>query len=121
MSISLDDSILISVKKMLGFDADYNAFDADIVMAINSALMVVSQIGVGPANGFVIADGSETWSDLLGENDVLLSAITTYIYLKVKQVFDPPANSFVVTSYENQIKELEWRLNIRAEEGKTDE
>lgn len=121
MSVDVHESILNSIKKMLGFDADYDAFDIDIIISINSALMVASQIGVGPSSGYTITGPDETWADFLGENTVLLSAVQSYIYLKVKQMFDPPSNSFVVSSIENQLKELEWRLNVRAEGGKPSE
>jgi hypothetical protein len=104
------ESILTSIKKLLGPSAEYEHFDPDIIMHINSALMVLTQIGVGPAEGFVIEDETSLWTDFLpdGKN---LEAVKTYIYLKVKIVFDPPLNAAVLESYKQQIKEYESRLN----------
>jgi hypothetical protein len=114
----VSESILNTVKKALGLAADYDAFDQELIVHINSALMTASQIGVGPASGYSITGAGETWEDFLGDKVNLLSAVQTYIYMKVRLVFDPPANSFVVNSFESQIKELEWRLDVRVEEGK---
>lgn len=114
--VEMHDSILVTIKKMLGYDEDYNAFDTDIIIFINSAMMAASQFGVGPPEGYRITGDTETWSDYLGENELLLEAIKSYIYFSVKLAHDPPSNSFVVTSFERQMKEAEWRLNVRAEE-----
>lgn len=104
------ESILTSIKKLLGPSAEYEYFDPDIIMHINSALMVLTQIGVGPAEGFVIEDETSLWTDFLpdGKN---LEAVKTYIYLKVKIVFDPPLNAAVLESYKQTITEYESRLN----------
>lgn len=104
------ESILTSIKKLLGPSAEYEHFDPDIIMHINSALMVLTQIGVGPAEGFVIEDETSLWTDFLpdGKN---LEAVKTYIYLKVKIVFDPPLNAAVLESYKQMIIEYESRLN----------
>lgn len=104
------ESILTSIKKLLGPSAEYEHFDPDIIMHINSALMVLTQIGVGPAEGFVIEDETSLWTDFLpdGKN---LEAVKTYIYLKVKIVFDPPLNAAVLESYKQMITEYESRLN----------
>jgi hypothetical protein len=104
------ESILTSIKKLLGPSAEYEHFDPDIIMHINSALMVLTQIGVGPADGFVIEDETSLWTDFLpdGKN---LEAVKTYVYLKVKIIFDPPLNASVLESYKQQIKEYESRLN----------
>lgn len=104
------ESILTSIKKLLGPSAEYEQFDPDIIMHINSALMVLTQIGVGPAEGFVIEDETSLWTDFLpdGKN---LEAVKTYIYLKVKIVFDPPLNAAVLESYKQMIIEYESRLN----------
>lgn len=108
------ESILTSIKKLLGPSAEYEHFDPDIIMHINSALMVLTQIGVGPAEGFVIEDETSLWTDFLpsGKN---LEAVKTYIYLKVKIVFDPPLNAAVLESYKQQIVEYESRLNSIAD------
>lgn len=108
--------ILFTIKKMLGLDPDYKAYDTDIIIYINSALMTLSQLGVGPQYGYQITGDTDTWEDFLGEDETKLSAVKTYIYLKTRLTFDPPANSFVVSAIENQLKELEWRLNVRTEE-----
>lgn len=109
------DSILNTVKKMLGLSADYDAFDTDVIMCINSALMVANQLGLGPEDGFAITGPDETWEDFLGENKRMLEAFQQYVYMRVKLTFDPPANSFVVSSLEKQVDELTWRLNVQAE------
>lgn len=108
------DSILTSVKKMLGIEADYTHFDQDIVMHINSVFMILRQLGVGPAGGFVIEDATATWTDFLGDSTDAI-AVKTYVYQKVKMVFDPPVSSAAATATTESIKELEWRLNAAAE------
>lgn len=107
------ESILISIKKMLGIDEEYTHFDADIIMHINSVLMILTQLGVGPAEGFVIEDDTSTWVDFIPEaNAAQLHAVKSYIYLKVRLIFDPPLSSAVVESMNRQISEFEWRLNV---------
>lgn len=108
------ESILTSIKKMLGIPEEYAHFDTDIIMFINDAFMSLRQIGVGPASGFSISSDEQTWRDFIGESTEY-EAIKTYIYLKVKMVFDPPANSFVLAAMERQAQEREWRLNTQAE------
>lgn len=115
------DSILTSIKKLLGLDEDYIHFDGDIIMHINSALFRLRTLGVGiieegedlSPTPFKITDKTQVWSDLLEEREDLES-IKTYIYLKVRLIFDPPQTSFVIESYNNQIKELEWLINEQA-------
>lgn len=114
----MDESILRDIKKMLGLDVDYNPYDTDVIVLINSALMVLCQLGVGPKAGFVVKDYSSKWSDFL-VNEVKLEAAKQYIYLKVRMTFDPPSSSAVLSSYEKQIQELEWRLNVQAESVET--
>ena len=97
----MNDSILITIKKMLGLSMDYTPFDADIIVHINSAIMTLTQMGVGPKYGFEVVDNDETWGDFL-TNGVKLSAAKTYIYLQVKMLFDPPTNSFVMDSMKKQ-------------------
>ena len=109
-----DDSIVITIKKMLGVDLDYDVFNTDIIVLINSAFMTLTQLGVGPKEGFVVTDYNTRWSDFL-TNKVKLEAAKQYIYLKVKSTFDPPSSSAVMNAYEKQIQELEWRLNVQAE------
>lgn len=106
-----EQSILISVKHALGLADDYNYFDPDIIMHINSVLMILNQLGIGPAEGFTVTSDNQTWEELTSDIS-LLSAIKTYVYLRVRLLFDPPSSSFVLSSMENQIKEFEWRLNV---------
>ena len=105
------DSILTSIKKLLGITEEYEHFDPDIIMHINSAFMILNQLGVGPEEGFSIKDKSSTWNEFLsgGAN---LEAVKTYVYLKVKLMFDPPLSSTVIEAIKSQISELEWRLNV---------
>ena len=107
------ESILTSIKKMLGIDEEYTHFDADIIMHINSVLMILTQLGVGPEDGFVIEDDTSTWADFIPEaNAAQLHGVKTYIYMKVKLIFDPPLSSAVIESMNRQIAEFEWRLNV---------
>lgn len=110
------ESILTSIKKLLGIPKDYTQFDDDIIMHINSVLLNLTQLGVGPEKGFSIEDDSAEWTDFVDiENNAQLHAIKTYIYLKVKLLFDPPLSSSVTDAMNNQIAELEWRLNAAVE------
>lgn len=109
------DSILTSIKKLLGIDENYEHFDQDIIMHINSVFMVLQQLGVG-ADSYSIEDKTATWSDYLGESGIAnYQAVKTYIYLKVRLVFDPPTSSYVVEAINNQIKELEWRFTVQTD------
>lgn len=110
----MEKSILLSIKKLLGIAEDYDHFDSDIIMHINSVLMILTQLGVGPAEGFSITGDSATWSDFLSEEGKL-EAVKTYIYLKVRLAFDPPQHSAHIASIEKQAAEYEWRLNAVAE------
>lgn len=112
----VEESILTSIKKLLGIGQSDTNFDTDIIIHINSALMALSQLGVGKVGGFYITSDKELWKDFL-ESRIDLEAVKTYVYLKVRQVFDPPQNSFLVESIKNQITELEFRINIQAEGG----
>lgn len=110
------DSILLSIKKLLGIDTVCDHFDTDVILHINSALMVLNQLGVGPPNGFVVTSNAETWSDFLGTNQTI-EAVKTYIYLKVKLAFDPPQSSAAIESFNKMIAEYEWRLNVAVDPG----
>lgn len=110
------DSILDSVKKNLGLDPAYTAFDADVIMHINSIFSVLNQLGVGPAEGFAITDDTAVWGDFL-DVDVKLNHVRTYMYLRVRLLFDPPTTSYLISATENQIRELEWRISTYREEG----
>ena len=110
----MTDSILNSTKKVLGIAEDYTEFDLDIVLHINSVFSTLRQLGIGPAEGFMIEDDDITWDSLL-RGDKRFNAIKTYVYLRVRLLFDPPISSFAVTAMQEQIKELEWRLNVDRE------
>lgn len=107
----MDDSILTSVKKLLGIPEDYDPFDKDVVMHINTVFFSLNQIGVGPPNGFVISDKTTTWGEYLTDS-TNLEAVKSYIYLKVRLLFDPPISSIITESINRQITELEWRLSV---------
>ena len=105
------ESILISIKKLLGIEEEYTQFDNDIIMHINSVFLNLTQLGVGPAEGFLIEDDTATWEDFIGDSNQL-QAVKSYMYLKVKLLFDPPLSSSVIESMNRMIAELEWRLNV---------
>lgn len=110
----MEQSILKSTKKILGIAADYIAFDLDIITHINAAFFTLTQLGVGPAVGFTIEDESAEWYDFI-ENDNQLNTVKSYVFLKVRQLFDPPATSYLITAMEKQIEQFEWRLNVNRE------
>lgn len=114
-TLRITDSILTSIKKMLGITEECEDFDADIIIHINSIFMVLTQLGVGPSDGFVVEDKGDFWDDFLGDEIELLEAVKTYVYLKVRLIFDPPSSSAVAESFNRTISELEWRLHIAAE------
>lgn len=110
------ESILTSIKKLLGIAEEYEHFDPDVIMHINTALMTLTQLGVGPPEGFVIEDDTAEWTDFLSEDELSkMQAVKTYIYLSVRLVFDPPTVSSVIEAINRRIAELEWRLNVSAE------
>lgn len=108
------DSILASIKQMLGIDYMDSAFDFEIITNINTVFMSLYQLGFGPEEGFRISGNDDLWASYLFEN-LDIEAVKTYIYLKVRLLFDPPSTSFVIDALERQINELEWRLNIQFE------
>lgn len=112
---TFDESILTETKKVLGQDEDSTVFDQDIRMHINSALGTLNQLGLGPVGGFEVIDETQTWADFL-VTDVKLSPVKSYVHLRVKLLFDPPANSWTITAMKDQIEQLEWRLNIARED-----
>ena len=99
---------------MLGISEEYDHFDPDIIMHINSVFMILTQIGVGPSKGFSIEDDTAVWTDFIPDS-ANIEAVKTYIYMKVKLIFDPPLSSAVMESMKAMISELEWRLNVAAE------
>lgn len=116
----MEDSILISTKKILGIPDDYTVFDPDIITHINTAFSTLTQLGVGPAEGFMIEDETQDWQDFLGD-DLQLNSVRTYVYLRTRQLFDPPTTSYMINAFDQQVKELEWRLNVHREETEWDD
>ena len=108
------ESILISIKKMLGITEDYEHFDSDLIMHINSVFSILTQLGVGPSEGFSIKDKTNVWSDFIPD-DPRLESVKSYVYMKVKLLFDPPLSSTVMESMNRMISEFEWRLNVQSE------
>lgn len=108
------EKILFSIKKILGIDPEYTYFDTDIILLINSTLMALTQIGVGPSTGFMITGEDDTWVSFLGDRKDI-EGVKLYVGLKTRLAFDPPANSFLIEAIERQIRELEWRLNVQVE------
>jgi len=114
----MNDSILTSTKKMVGIEADYTAFDLDIINHINTVFTVLTQLGVGPSLGFMIEDDTSTWSEFIG-TDPRLNSVKTYVYLRVRLLFDPPTTSYLINAMQEQINMLEWRLNVTVDSGST--
>jgi len=108
-------SILTSVKKTLNLAEDYTPFDEEIIIHINSVFSTLNQLGVGPFDGFSIQDKTANWDAFL-QSDPRLNHIKTYVYLRVRMLFDPPTTGYHVASMADQIKELEWRLNVQRED-----
>jgi hypothetical protein len=108
------DSILTSIKKMIGIDKDFTEFDDELILFINGIFTILTQLGIGKSD-FTITGTTEVWSDFLTDSKNL-ELVKTYIYLRTKVVFDPPASSFVLDSINKQISEYEWRLYENAEE-----
>lgn len=104
------DSILNSIKKLLGPYEDDTSFDIDLIININTVLSILTQLGVGPSEGFSITGSTEIWSDFIDPSMVSIEQVKTYVYLKVKLIFDPPMSSTVIDAYKRQIDELEWRI-----------
>jgi len=111
----MEDSILIATKKILGIGADYSAFDVDIITHINSTFSILNQLGIVPDPGFAIEDEASEWGDLnLPQNQ--LNLLRTYLFLKVRVLFDPPGTSFLMDAMNRQIDEYEYRLSIFRED-----
>lgn len=108
------ESILDSTKHTLGIDPSYDAFDEQIITHINSVFSTLQQLGVGPANGFMIEDNAPVWADFIA-GDPRYNQVKTYVYLRVRLMFDPPGTSFAIASMEEQAKEMEWRMNVTRE------
>jgi hypothetical protein len=109
------NSILNSIKKVLNVPADNADFDQDILMHNNSVFSTLSQLGVGPDEGFRIDDQTTEWSAFLN-GDNRLNNVKSYMYLRVRLLFDPPGTSFHITALEKQVEELTWRINLQRED-----
>lgn len=107
----MPDSILTTTKKILGIDEAYTAFDVDIITHINSVFSTLHQLGLGPIDGFYIEGADETW-DVFLDNDPRINSVKSYMYIRVRLLFDPPSTSHLITSLQEQARELEWRLNV---------
>jgi len=112
----MEQSILNSTKKILGIAEDYTVFDLDIITHINTAFSTLTQLGVGPSQGFMIESDEEKWTDFITDNDLQYNSVKSYVFLRVRQLFDPPQTSYLIAATNEQIKELEWRLNVHREE-----
>lgn len=110
----MEQSILKSVKKILQIDESYTVFDLDIITHINSVFSTLHQLGVGPQSGFMIEDATSEWDEFLGASPVL-NSVKTYVYLRVRLLFDPPETSYHIDAIKDQVKELEWRINMQYE------
>lgn len=104
-------SILTSIKKLLGIAEEYQVYDADLIMHINSVFSILTQLGVGPSDGFSIEDDDALWTDFIPEKSKI-EFVKSYMHLKVKLLFDPPFASAVVECMNQQIRELEWRILV---------
>lgn len=104
------ESILNSVKKLLGIDPSYTQFDTDLIMHINSVFLILNQLGVGPDDPFTITGVNDNWSDFIEDGSIEL--VKSYMFLKVKLLFDPPPNGTLVQAMKDQIAEFEWRANV---------
>lgn len=107
------DSILDSIKKLLGLTPEYTAFDDDIIIHINTAFGILNQLGVGPAEGFMIENHQAEWEEYITSCNLLM--IRSYIYLKVRTLFDPPSSSVLMESINRQLSELEWRIQLEVD------
>ncbi len=113
----MDDSILLSMRKLICGDPYADHFDEDLLIHINSCFSILMQLGVGPERGFIVSDTTQTWSDYIGDN-TMLNMVRTYVTLKVKSIFDPSLTSSVLDAHNKQIAELEWRLNVAVDPAK---
>lgn len=111
-------SILNDVKKMLGIEIEDDSFDSELLLHISSVFMILNQLGVGPMNGYVVQDVDQTWSDFFGSRTDIES-VKSYVYLKVRLMFDPPSSSFVLESINKMASELEFRLNVQTDRGES--
>lgn len=112
----MNESILQTIKDQLGLPEEETFYDSIIIVDINSAFSILAQLGIGPSNGFAITDNKEVWTDFIPD-DHKLSTIRTYIYMKVRLMFDPPTSSMAINAMKDQIAEMEYRMNVIADNG----
>lgn len=110
----MEESILNSVKKILGIEPDYTVFDVDIITHINTALSDLVDVGVGPAEGFMIEDNTAVWADFIGTN-MHYNPVKSFVYLKVKTFFDPPEGRYAIQATDGQLAQMLWRLSVNRE------
>lgn len=111
--MSNTDSILDTTKKLLGFESDYTAFDLDIITHINAVFFTLTQLGVGPSTGFLITGKEANWTDYIGAENI--NAVKSYMFMRVRMMFDPPTTSFHLDSLKKMAEEIEWRLLVQVE------
>lgn len=111
----MENSILTSTKKILGVDESYDVFDLDILTHLNSAFATLQQLGLGPADGFTVEDAEMQWADYTDVSVAVRNMIRTYVFLRVRMLFDPPGTSFLLKAMQDQIRESEWRLSVLRE------
>ena len=109
------ESILDTIKKMLGIDAEDDSFDDDIITLINPIIYALAQMGIGPSTGFIVVDKNNTWTEYIGSIPFNLEGVKTYIYLKTKLIFDPPTNTTTIDAMTRSAQELEWRMMLEVE------
>lgn len=110
----MENSILITIKKLLGLDANYTAYDTDVITKVNTFLFTLMQLGVGPSTGFRITGPKETWEDFIGER-IDLEAVKDFIHMKARITFDPPNSAAALQALKEEAKELEFRINIQVD------
>ena len=109
------DSILNNIKKLLGIDSEDNSFDTDVMAMVNSTIPALSQMGIGPPNGFIVTSPADKWTDWIDTTTINLEGVKTYLYLKTKLIFDPPTSSTVIDAFNKNLQELEWRMMLAVE------
>ena len=107
----MQDSILMTIRKLVCGNPYTDHFDTDLLVHINACFSILNQLGVGPENGFVVTDETQSWSSYIADN-YILNMVKTYVTLKVKKIFDPPLTSSVLEAMDKEISQLEWRLNV---------
>ena len=107
----MQDSILMTIRKLVCGNPYADHFDTDLLVHINACFSILNQLGVGPENGFVVTDETQSWSSYIADN-YILNMVKTYVTLKVKKIFDPPLTSSVLEAMDKEISQLEWRLNV---------